>query len=173
MTLVDIHHKYLEVTLITYENIQKANWVIFFSTSQYALKLEDFGERGGQNHPKWPKKWYFLTSVTKRVLGSIKRLSEYDIEYYGTPSGSYGLVPTCPQHTSRGGAKIFFAHFFCQKTWFFSMIFQKIGAREVKNCRKIEKKFTKFINIFQKIFKKCEILKIFGQCTFPTEILRL
>ena len=30
MTLVDIHHKYLEVTLITYENIQKANWLIFF-----------------------------------------------------------------------------------------------------------------------------------------------
>ena len=44
-------------------------------------------------------------SVTKRVLGSIKRLSEYDIEYYDTPSGSYGLVPTCPQHTSRGGQK--------------------------------------------------------------------
>ena len=39
MTLVDIHHKYLEVTLITYENIQKANWVIFFSTSQYQQYL--------------------------------------------------------------------------------------------------------------------------------------
>ena len=30
MTLVDIHHKYLEVTLISYENIQKANWGTFF-----------------------------------------------------------------------------------------------------------------------------------------------
>ena len=31
MTLVDIHHKYLEVTLINFENIQKANCVIFFN----------------------------------------------------------------------------------------------------------------------------------------------
>ena len=40
MTLVDIHHKYLEVTLITYENIQKANWVIFF----FDLTVENFSK---------------------------------------------------------------------------------------------------------------------------------
>ena len=40
MTLVDIHHKYLEVTLITYENIQKANWVIFFD-----LTVMDKGDK--------------------------------------------------------------------------------------------------------------------------------
>ena len=101
------------------------------------------------------KKWCFLTSVTKRVLGSIKRLLEYDIEYNGTPSGNYGLVTTCPQHTSRGGVKNFFLLIFLPKTWFFSMIFQKIGAREVKNCRKIEKNFYLIsLYIFFKKFKK-------------------
>ena len=34
MGLVDIHNKYLKLTLITYENIQKVNRVTFFSTSQ-------------------------------------------------------------------------------------------------------------------------------------------
>ena len=34
MMFVDIHNKYLELTLITYENIQKVNRIIFFSTSQ-------------------------------------------------------------------------------------------------------------------------------------------
>ena len=32
---VDIHNKYLELTLITYEDIQKVKWLIFFSTAQY------------------------------------------------------------------------------------------------------------------------------------------
>ena len=58
--------------------------------------------------------------MTKRVLGIIKRLLEYDIEYNGTPSGNYGLVTTCPQHTSRGGVKKnFFAHFFAKNVIFF------------------------------------------------------
>ena len=35
MMFVDIPNKYLELILITYENIQKINRVIFFSTSQY------------------------------------------------------------------------------------------------------------------------------------------
>ena len=38
MMFVDIHNKYLELTLITYENIQKVNRIIFFSTSQYNLQ---------------------------------------------------------------------------------------------------------------------------------------
>ena len=118
-----------------YGPLQKKNAIIQ-GHSRYNGRISD---RGGQNHQKWPKKWCFLTSVTKRVLGIIKRLLEYDIEYYGTPSGNYGLVTTCPQHTSGGGQKNFLLIFW-PKTWFFSMIFQKIGAREVKNCRKIEEK---------------------------------
>ena len=34
MSLVDIHNKYLKLTPITYENIQKVKWLIFFSTAQ-------------------------------------------------------------------------------------------------------------------------------------------
>ena len=34
MMFVDIHNKYLELTLITYEDIQKVKWLIFFSTAQ-------------------------------------------------------------------------------------------------------------------------------------------
>ena len=30
MMFVDIHNKYLELTLITYEDIQKVKWLIFF-----------------------------------------------------------------------------------------------------------------------------------------------
>ena len=57
MTLVDIHHKYLEVTLITYENIQKANCVTFFSTSQYVtnyLPKIEFAPPGStsKSHPR-------------------------------------------------------------------------------------------------------------------------
>ena len=79
------------------------------------VKIGGFRRGGGSKSPKMTKKWYFLTSVTKRVLGSIKRLLEYDIEYYRTPSGNYGLVPTCPQHTSRGGVKKnFFSTNFCR-----------------------------------------------------------
>ena len=37
MMFVDIPNKYLELILITYENIQKINRVIFFSTSQYSI----------------------------------------------------------------------------------------------------------------------------------------
>ena len=98
----------------------------------------------GQNNPKWPKKWCFLTSVAKRVLGIIKRLLEYDIEYYGTPSGSYGLVPTCPQHTCRGRRSKNFFHnflsFLCKNRDFFGPCF---GPQPIRGG-KIRQKFCKF-----------------------------
>ena len=38
MMFVDIHNKYLDPTLITYEDIQKVKWLIFFfSTTQYSI----------------------------------------------------------------------------------------------------------------------------------------
>ena len=103
--------------------------------------------------------------MTKQVLGSIKRLSEYDIEYYGTPSGSYGLVPTCPQHTSRGGQKIFshkLLSFLCKNQDFFGPCF---GLQPITGG-KIRQKFRKFFSqslliSFKKKRKFFEILKIF------------
>ena len=40
MMFVDIHNKYLELTLITYENIQKVNRIIFFDLTVEAGKLK-------------------------------------------------------------------------------------------------------------------------------------
>ena len=64
----------------------------FLHAGTYALKLEDFGQGGVKITQNDQKKWCFLTSVAKRVLGIIKRLLEYDIEYNGTPSGNYRAV---------------------------------------------------------------------------------
>ena len=131
---------------------------------RYKRRISDRG--GGQNHPKWPKKWCFSTSVTKRVLGSIKRLLEYDIEYYGTPSGNYELVPACPQHTCRGGVKKIFFTTFCRFYAKIEIFLDHVldhspleVAKFVKNFAKIF--FSEFSNIFQKKRKFFEILKIF------------
>ena len=103
--------------------------------------------------------------MTKRVLGSIKRLLEYDIEYYGTPSGNYGLVPTCPQHTCRGGGQKIFSQLFVvfmQKSRFFWTMFWVKDHYRSKNSSKIGKFFfPEFMNIFQKKRKNCKILKFF------------
>ena len=44
MMFVDIHNKYLELTLITYEDIQKVKWLIFFSTAQYFMIIRTYFE---------------------------------------------------------------------------------------------------------------------------------
>ena len=61
MSLVDIHNKYLKLTLITYENIQKVNRVTFFSTSQYSIS-------------KWRKKSKFfeIFSCKKYIFSAFK-----------------------------------------------------------------------------------------------------
>ena len=122
--------------------------VLMLGQYRYKRRISDRG--GGQNHPKLPKKWCFSTSVAKRVLGSIKRLLEYDIEYYGTPSGNYGLVPTWPQHTCRGGVKKFFFHnflsFLCKNRDFFGPCF---GPQPITGG-KIRQKFRKifFLRVY-------------------------
>ena len=80
-----------------------------YMLGQYRTNVS-ISDWGGQIDPKQAKKWYFLTSLEKLVIGITKNVLEYDIEYQLTPSGDYGFVPTCPRHTSRGGQPHFFSH---------------------------------------------------------------
>ena len=96
------------------------------------------------------------------------------------PSGNYGLVPTCPQHTCRGGGSKNFFHnflsFLCENQDFFGPCFGSKTIIGRKIHQKFEKKFfPEFMNMFQKKRKNCKILKFFvwpmvqHLCTVPAQ----
>ena len=54
----EIHSKYLELTFITYENIQKVNRNIFL-TPQYSIK------EAASPRARWASQWKFMKILTK------------------------------------------------------------------------------------------------------------